>query len=156
MTKSEAQTRSELIDQDLAQSGWNVKDPTQRDYQIRAIRSVGLRLDKIEKANDSGHADIAQREIVKLRLQIAALPKESIVIKEAAGALAKLEDENFWISLNHGRLEFLRAEIKPLFRTVSEADFKAMRFERYLLEYSLAKVQSGIVCELLELKGMMG
>jgi type I restriction enzyme R subunit len=29
MSKSEAQTRSELIDQQLAQSGWNVKDPTQ-------------------------------------------------------------------------------------------------------------------------------
>ena len=29
MSKTEAQTRSELIDQHLAQSGWNVKDPTQ-------------------------------------------------------------------------------------------------------------------------------
>ena len=29
MTKSEAQTRSELIDQQLALAGWNVKDPTQ-------------------------------------------------------------------------------------------------------------------------------
>lgn len=29
MSKSEAQTRSELIDQQLSQSGWNVKDPTQ-------------------------------------------------------------------------------------------------------------------------------
>ncbi len=29
MTKSEALTRSELIDQKLAWSGWNVKDPTQ-------------------------------------------------------------------------------------------------------------------------------
>lgn len=28
MAKSEAQTRSELIGQQLAQSGWNVKDPT--------------------------------------------------------------------------------------------------------------------------------
>lgn len=78
------------------------------------------------------------REIAKLRLQVAALPKESVVIKEAAAALARLEDDNFWISLSHERLEFLRAEIKPLFRTVSEADFKAMRFERDLLEYSLA------------------
>ncbi len=102
------------------------------------VRLVGLRLDKIEKANDSGHADIASREIAKLRLQIAALPKESVVIKEAAAALARLDDDNFWISLSHDRLEFLRAEIKPLFRTVSEADFKAMRFERDLLEYSLA------------------
>lgn len=102
------------------------------------VRLVGLRLDKIEKASDSGHVDIAAREIAKLRLQIATLPKESVVIKEAAAALARLEEENFWISLTHDRLEFLRAEIKPLFRTVSEADFKAMRFERDLLEYSLA------------------
>ena len=102
------------------------------------VRLVGLRLDKIEKANDGGHADTATREVAKLRQQIAALPKESVVIKEAAAALARLEDENFWISLGHDRLEFLRAEIKPLFRTVSEADFKAMRFERDLLEYSLA------------------
>lgn len=102
------------------------------------VRLVGLRLDKIEKANDSGLADIASREIAKLRLQTAALPKESVVIKEAAAALARLDEENFWISLSHDRLEFLRAEIKPLFRTVSDADFKAMRFERDLLEYSLA------------------
>lgn len=102
------------------------------------VRLVGLRLDKIEKANDGGHADITEREITKLRRQITALPKESVVIKEAAAALIRLEDENFWISLTHDRLEFLRAEIKPLFRTVSEADFKAMRFERDLLEYSLA------------------
>jgi len=104
------------------------------------VRLVGLRLDKIEKASD--HADIAAREIAKLRLQIAALPKESVVVKEAAPALARLEDENFWIGLSHDRLEFLRADIKPLFRTVSEADFKAMRFERDLLEYSLA-----VLCE---------
>lgn len=102
------------------------------------VRLVGLRIDKIEKANDGDHADIAIREIAKLRMQISALPKESVVIKEAAAALARLDDENFWISLSHERLEFLRAEIKPLFRTVSEADFKAMRFERDLLEYSLA------------------
>lgn len=102
------------------------------------VRLVGLRLEKIEKASDSSHTDIAAREIAKLRLQIATLPKESVVIKEAAAALARLEEENFWISLTHAKLEFLRAEIKPLFRTVSEADFKAMRFERDLLEYSLA------------------
>ena len=102
------------------------------------VRLVGLRLDKIEKANDSGHTEIVAREVAKLRAQIAALPRDSIVIREAAAPLARLAEENFWISLSHDRLEFLRAEIKPLFRTVSEADFKAMRFERDLLEYSLA------------------
>ena len=102
------------------------------------VRLTGLRLDKIEKAIDGGYSDISEREIKKLRLQINTLPQNSVVIKEAAAALNRLEEENFWISLNHTKLEFLRAEIKPLFRTVSEADFKAMRFERDLLEYSLA------------------
>ncbi len=104
------------------------------------VRLVSLRLDKIEKATDSDHQDIAEREIIKLRQQIAELPQSSVVIKEAATALNKLEEKNFWITLSHQKLEFLRAEIKPLFRTVSEADFKAMRFERDLLEYSLAKL----------------
>ncbi|MDR7120157.1 DEAD/DEAH box helicase family protein [Rheinheimera soli] len=102
------------------------------------VKLVGLRLDKIEAANDTGHADIAASEVAKLHLQIVALPQNSVVIKEAAALLARLEDNNFWLTLNHDKLEFLRAEIKPLFRTVSEADFKAMRFERDVLEYSLA------------------
>lgn len=102
------------------------------------VRLVGLRLDKIEKANDIGDTNIANREIAKLRQQIASLPNNSVVIQEAAAALARLSEENFWINLSHDRIEFLRAEIKPLFRTLSEADFKAMRFERDVIEYSLA------------------
>jgi len=105
------------------------------------VRLVGLRLDKIEKAIDLAQTQIAEREIAKLRRQISQLPQSSVIIKEAAAALAKLEEENFWITLNHQRLEFLRSELKPLFRTVSEADFKAMRFERDLLEYSLASLR---------------
>ena len=102
------------------------------------VKLVGLRLDKMETANDTGNTDTVEREVVKLRKQIAGLPQHSVVIKEASASLARLEDENFWLTLNHDKLEFLRAEIKPLFRTVSEADFKAMRFERDILEYSLA------------------
>ncbi|MGA2106577.1 MAG: DEAD/DEAH box helicase family protein [Syntrophorhabdales bacterium] len=104
------------------------------------VRLVGLRIDKIEKAIDSGLQDVAGREIGKLRKQITELPRTSVVIKEAAVPLSRLEEENSWITVTHQRLEFLRAEIKPLFRTVSEADFKAMRFERDLLEYSLTKL----------------
>lgn len=125
------------------------------------VRLVGLRLDKIEKANDSGLADVASREVAKLRTQISALPKASVVILEAAAELATLEEDNFWISLTHQKLEFLRAAIKPLFRTVSEGDFKAMRFERDLLEYTLAvlneakeqaeTIKSGIIEQISEL-----
>ena len=46
------------------------------------VRLVGVRLDKIEKANDS-HAGIAEQEIAELRVQIGALPRQSVVIMEA-------------------------------------------------------------------------
>jgi type I restriction enzyme R subunit len=104
------------------------------------MRVAGLRIDKIEKALDSDHSRIVEREVAKLRKQIAELPLNSVVIKEAAAVLHRLQEENYWVSLNHQKLEFLRIEIKPLFRTVSEADFKAMRFERDLLEFSLARL----------------
>jgi type I restriction enzyme R subunit len=104
------------------------------------VRLVGLRLDKIEKATDIGQSQIAEREIAKLRHQISQLPQHSVIINEASAALAQLEEANFWSTLNHQRMEFLRTEIKPLFRTVSEVDFKAMRFERDLLEYSFARL----------------
>ncbi|MDY0389621.1 MAG: DEAD/DEAH box helicase family protein [Desulfobulbus oligotrophicus] len=104
------------------------------------VRLVGLRLDKIEKAIDLAQTQIAERESIKVRRQISRLPQSSVIIKEAAAVLAQLDEKNFWITLNHQRLEFLRSKIKPLFRTVSEADFKAMRFDRDLLEYSLARL----------------
>ncbi len=102
------------------------------------VKLVGIRIDKIEKAIDTDNNDIAQKEIAKFRAQIKELPEKSIVIQDAATDLEKLKDENFWINLSHEKLEFLRISIKPLFRTVSQSDFKCMRFEKDVLETSLA------------------
>lgn len=104
------------------------------------IRFVGVRLDKIEKAIDTNNHSIAAKEIGKLRKQIKELPQNSVVIQEAATDLHKLADENFWVRLTHEKIEFLRTAIKPLFRAVSQVDFKAMRFQKDLLEASLARL----------------
>jgi type I restriction enzyme, R subunit len=104
------------------------------------VRYVGLRLDKIEKAIDTGNQTIATKEITKLRQQIGELPQESVTIKKAATDLHQLTDDQFWVKMNHEKIEFLRSTIKPLFRTVSQTDFKAMRFQKDLLELSLAKL----------------
>jgi len=105
------------------------------------VKLFGLRLDKIESALTIGNTAIVERETVKLRKQIAELPQTSVVIKEAASVLHCLEEENFWLSLSSQKIEYLRNQVKPLFRTVSDADFKAMRFERDILETSLAKLR---------------
>ncbi|MDF2448084.1 MAG: Type site-specific deoxyribonuclease [Bacteroidota bacterium] len=102
------------------------------------VRLFGIRLDKIEKAQELNEVEIVTKEIVKLRKQIATLPNNSIVILDAKHELQRLDDENFWNLLTSDKLEFLKAVVKPLFRTVSDAEFKAMRFEKDILEVSLA------------------
>jgi type I restriction enzyme R subunit len=106
------------------------------------VRLFGLRLDKIEKAQSYNHIEIATKEINKLKKQIAELPQNSIVIMDAKFELQRLEDDNFWNHLSADKLEFLRAVVKPLLRTVSTADFKAMRFEKDIVEVSLAHLSN--------------
>lgn len=110
------------------------------------VRLFGVRLDKIEKAIELVKTEIIKNEIGKLRKQIATLPQNSIVILDAKHELQRLDDENFWNSLSSpsgrsgGAFEFLQVVVKPLFRTVSDTDFKAMRFEKDIVEVSLAKL----------------
>jgi type I restriction enzyme R subunit len=107
------------------------------------VRFVGVRIDKIECAIETDQTEIAEKEIQKLKNQIAELPSKSIVIQDAAKELEPLKDENFWKFLNSDKIEFLRTNIKPLFRTISQVDFKAMRFEKDVLETSLAFMNRG-------------
>jgi type I restriction enzyme R subunit len=104
------------------------------------VRLFGFRLDKIEKATELGRTDIVTKEIGRLRAQIAQLPENSVTVMDARSSLAQLEDENFWVKLDGRKIEFLRSTIKPLMRTVSDVDFKAMRFEKSIVEVSLAQL----------------
>lgn len=118
-------------------------EPQGKELKVQVplpVRLVAMRLDKIEKALDAGYSETVEREVGKLQVQILSLPAESVVVKEAASALARLHEDGFWTELSHGRIEFLRNEIKPLFRTVSGVDYKAMRFERDVLEFTLARL----------------
>lgn len=104
------------------------------------VRLFGVRLDKIEKAIELQEAETTNKEIDKLKKQVATLPQNSIVILDAKQELQRLEDANFWNSLSPDKIEFLRAVVKPLLRTVSNVDFKAMRFEMDIVEVSLAQL----------------
>lgn len=105
------------------------------------IRLFGLRLEKIEEAQTQNNSEIVIKEVQKIRKQVAALPKNSVVIMEAKHELQRLEDDNFWSNLTSDKMEFLEAVVKPLLRTVSDVDFKAMRFEKDIVEISLVHLK---------------
>jgi len=104
------------------------------------VRLFGVRLEKIETAIELNAIEISKKEIEKLKKQVETLPQNSIVILDAKHDLQRLEDENFWNQLTTDKIEFLSSVVKPLFRTVSDTDFKAMRFEKDIVEVSLAKL----------------
>lgn len=102
------------------------------------VRLVGLLIDKIEKASELGKEEIAGKEIQKLKYRISELPVKSIVIRDAAEKLRVLSADDFWNTLDTKKIQYLREEIKPLFRALSGVDYKAMRFEKDIIEISLA------------------
>lgn len=102
------------------------------------VRLFGVRLEKIKEAQTQSNSDIVNKEVQKIRKQIAELPKNSVIIMEAKHELQRLDDENFWANLTSDKMDFLEAVVKPLLRTVSNVDFKAMRFEKDIVEVSLA------------------
>lgn len=105
------------------------------------VRWVGIRIDKIEAAQVLGHTAIADKEITALREQITALPAASVTVIDSRANLARCEGDDLWQPLTADGLAFLRHAIQPLFRVVSQADFKAMRFEKDVLEASLAQLK---------------
>jgi type I restriction enzyme, R subunit len=105
------------------------------------VRLFGVRLDKVEEALTHGKTEIAEKEIEQLKKQIATLPQNSVVIMEAKYELQRLDDGNFWNNLTQDKIEFLEGIVKPLFRTVADVDFKAMRFEKDIVEISLANLK---------------
>jgi type I restriction enzyme R subunit len=102
------------------------------------VRLFGLRLAKIEKAQELNETGIVLKEIAKLQKQINDLPQNSVIVLDAKNDLQSLDDANFWNYLSPEKIEFLRNIVKPLMRTISSMDFKAMSFERDIVEVSLA------------------
>lgn len=102
------------------------------------VRLFGVRLEKIKEAQTKSETEIVSKEVQKIRKQVESLPKNSVVVMEARNELQRIEDENFWNNLTADKTEYLAAVVKPLFRTVSNIDFKAMRFEKDIVEVSLA------------------
>ncbi|MDV7186107.1 DEAD/DEAH box helicase family protein [Lutibacter sp. TH_r2] len=106
------------------------------------VKLFGLRLDKLELAYEASLETTILEESKRLQQQIALLPANSVVIKDNSKAVTKVNAPEFWENISVDKIDFLKSEILPLMRTVSGVDFKAMRFEKDILEVSLAKMQS--------------
>jgi type I restriction enzyme R subunit len=106
------------------------------------VKLFSLRLEKLEFVFEASIQDTILEESKRLQKLIGLLPKNSIVIKDNSKVVSKVNNPDFWENINSEKIDFLKSEILPLMRTISGVDYKAMRFEKDILEVSLAKMQN--------------
>jgi len=102
------------------------------------VKLFKSRLDKLEAALAANRDDIGEEVRADLRRDLAALPRNNVLVSEKQAELASVEQDQFWNNLKAEDIGFLRSIIAPVLRARSDADFKAMRFETEVVELGTA------------------
>ncbi|MFN7490339.1 MAG: DEAD/DEAH box helicase family protein [Chryseotalea sp.] len=105
------------------------------------IRLFKMRLEKLKVAKERNN-EIAESEKLELEKLINALPKNNVVVQDNAVDLEKVYEPKFWEHLTNDKIDFLDQTIAPILRALSSVDFKAMRFEKDIVEFSLAQLNN--------------
>lgn len=103
------------------------------------VKLFELRLQKIELALTKA-PNIIEKEKQKLQSLISLFPSSSITIKDAKNELDKLTNE-FWNTLDNEKISFLDRHIKPLAKSIVGVDYKAMRFEKDVVAFSILALE---------------
>ncbi len=119
----------------------NPKGKENKSQTALPVRLFKMRLEKLKIAVEQS-SEIAISEKLELEKLINALPKKNVVVQDNATDLEKVYKLNFWNELNDEKIQFLDQTIAPILRALSSVDFKAMRFEKDIVEFSIAQLNS--------------
>jgi len=100
------------------------------------VRLFESRLDKLEAAISVSRNDIVEATISDLRADLAGLPEKNVVILDNKANLDQVAPDEYWHAITPEKLGFLRTQIVPVLRARSGVDFKAMRFEKDVVDLS--------------------
>jgi len=97
------------------------------------VRLFKMRLEKLKIAREL-NTEIATAEKLELEKLINSLPQNNAL------DLEKVYEPTFWNELSDDKIQFLDQTISPILRALSSVDFKAMRFEKDIVEFSIAQL----------------
>jgi type I restriction enzyme R subunit len=100
------------------------------------VRLFESRLDKLEAAISVNRNDIVEATIADLRADLADLPEKNVVVLDNKANLDQVGPDAYWHIITPEKLGFLRTQIAPILRARSGVDFKAMRFEKDVVDLS--------------------
>lgn len=106
------------------------------------VRLFETRLEKLNALEAVSDTENIGKVIEKLKQDIAKLPANNVVILDSKTKIDKVT-ETFWQKLTPDKKEYLQKEIAPLMRTRTGEDYKAMSFEIKVINYSIARLNTG-------------
>lgn len=133
-------------------------NPKGREMQQQValpVRLFKMRLEKLEAAMEEGQQEIVEKEIEQLKKLIDSLPPNNVMILDHQKEINQLNEESFWALLTDEKRQFLDQIIAPLMRTLSAVDFKAMRFEKDVVEFSTYQILEDTDAQLLLREALM-
>lgn len=101
-------------------------------------RLFEARLKRAEAAILNNNQEVLDKTIEELKSDIAALPKDSVVVKEKMLAVQEAQESNFWTGFGEQAIQKLRKDIQPTMRVRSAEDFDAIRFDIDVIEFETA------------------
>ncbi|MBO9703656.1 MAG: DEAD/DEAH box helicase family protein [Sporocytophaga sp.] len=119
----------------------NPKGKENKSQLALPVRLFKMRLEKLRIARKR-NTDIANGEKLELEKLINALPQNNVVVLDNASELDKVYDPSFWDPFTEDKIHFLDQTIAPILRALSSIDFKAMRFEKDIVEFSIAQLEN--------------
>ena len=105
-------------------------------------RLFEARLRRAEAALLNSNEEVINTTIEELKADIAALPKDSVVVKERMMAVNEALESTFWAGFNEQTVQRLRREILPTMRVRSSEDFDAIRLDIDVIEYQTAQLNA--------------
>ncbi|MEJ7823089.1 MAG: DEAD/DEAH box helicase family protein, partial [Chitinophagaceae bacterium] len=119
----------------------NPKGKENQTQTALPVRLFKMRMEKLKTAREH-NSEIANSEQLEIEKLINALPKNNVVVQDNASDLEKVYEPDFWEELNEDKIQFLDQTIAPILRALSSVDFKAMRFEKDIVEFSIAQLDN--------------
>jgi type I restriction enzyme R subunit len=102
------------------------------------VRLFEARLDQLYASLNKENNEVRELAVQHLRLSIDSLPQNSVIVLDAKADLEAVEKEEYWQMIDHDKIEDLRRLIAPVMRARSQGDFKAIRFEKDIVDISTA------------------
>jgi len=114
----------------------NPKGKENKKQTALPVRLFKMRLEKLKIAREL-NTEIATAEKLELEKLINSLPQNNVIVQDHALDLEKVYEPTFWNEVSDDKIQFLDQTISPILRALSSVDFKAMLFEKDIVEFSI-------------------